>query len=164
MKRALITALAVSGLALSATAATAAVTFDPATGTGFVGKGDVQVALNYNNKQLQDNAGSLEFEYVGTVVTEVSWICTNDRNENEQQRERTTTTSISGVVDSVARERNQITGFNLTGFSGTITDSTTDGNVPNSCPSGPWRLTTPAGDAEVIASTSTLTVNGVPLP
>src|SRR5215204_1584872 len=114
--------------AFSLPTAFAAVTFDPTTGTGFVGKGDVQTALGWNNKQLQDNAGSLQFTFVSTTVTEVSWICTNDRNENTQERERTTTTDTSGVVSSVARERNQITGFNLNGFTGTpTTDSSTEG-------------------------------------
>jgi hypothetical protein len=139
----------------------AAVTFDAETGTGFVGKGDVQLALNWNNKQLQDNADSLEFASVSEVVTEVSWTCTNTNNENTQLRERTTTTTTEGVVSKVARERNQITGFNLTGYSGTPTSSsTTEGNPLNSCPSGPWTLTTPAGDPEVVSSSSALTVNG----
>ena len=39
--------------------ASASVTFNPATGTGFVGKGDVQLAYGWNNKQLQDNAVAL---------------------------------------------------------------------------------------------------------
>ena len=38
-----------------ASAANAAVTID-ATGKGFVGKGDVQTALGYNNTQMQANA------------------------------------------------------------------------------------------------------------
>jgi hypothetical protein len=150
--------------ALSAVAAYAAVTFDPATGTGFVGKGDVQLALGLNNAQLQAQAGSLQFASVSTVVTEVSWICTNDRNEQTQERERTTTTSIQGVLSSVARERNQITGFFLTGYNGVPTSSsTTEGPGVNTCPSGPWTLTTPAGDPEVVSSSTVLTVNGVDL-
>lgn len=153
-------ALLVMALAIPAFAA---VTFDPDTGTGFVGKGDVQLALGYNNKQLQDNASSLQFQAKSTKVTEVSWTCTNDRNENTQERERTTTTTTQGVVSSIARERNQITGFNLTGYQGETTSSTTEGNPLNSCPSGPWTLTTPAGDPEVIDSTTVLTVNGVEL-
>jgi hypothetical protein len=32
------------------------VTFNETNGTGFVGKGDVQVAFGWNNKQLQTNA------------------------------------------------------------------------------------------------------------
>ena len=145
----------------------AAVTFDPATGTGFVGKGDVQLVFGWNNKALQDNAASVQFRANSTVVTERSWTCTNENNQNEQVRDRTTTTSIQGVVSSVARERNQITGFNLTGYSGDPTmTSETKGPPLNSCPSGQggWTLTTPAGDPEVISSSTVLKVNGVELP
>jgi hypothetical protein len=137
-----------------------AVIFDAETGTGFVGKGDVQLVYGWNNKALQDNADAVRFRANSEVVTEVSWICTNSNNENTQVRERTTTTSIAGVVSSVARERNQITGFNLIGYSGTPTESSeTEGNPLNSCPSGPWSLTTPAGDPEVISSTGGLQVS-----
>jgi hypothetical protein len=139
-----------------------AVTFDAESGVGFVGKGDVQLALGLNNAQLQAQAASLQFTSESTIVTEVSWVCTNDRNENTQERERTTTTSIQGVLSSVARERNQITGFNLNGYVGAPTPSaSTDGPPVNSCPSGPWTLTSPAGAPETISSTSALKVNGV---
>ena len=52
-----------------ATTAQAAVTFDPETGTGFVGKGDVQVAFGWNNAQFQANATGLSFAYVATTDT-----------------------------------------------------------------------------------------------
>jgi hypothetical protein len=130
----------------------AAVTFDSATGTGFVGKGDVQLALGLNNKKLQEKANDVEFRASSVVVTEVTWICTNTNNENTQERQRTTTTTIAGVVSSAARERNQITGFILEGYDGDTTESSTsEGNPLNSCPSGPWTLTTPAGDPEVVS-------------
>jgi opacity protein-like surface antigen len=53
--------LLAAGIALAtiSTAAVAAVTFDPATGTGFVGKGDIQLAFGWNNKAAQDNATAL---------------------------------------------------------------------------------------------------------
>ncbi|HVM53172.1 MAG TPA: hypothetical protein VM262_08240 [Acidimicrobiales bacterium] len=131
----------------------AAVTFDPDAGSGFVGKGDVQLALGWNNKTLQDNAASVQFRFGGEEITEVSWVCTNTNNENTQERARTTTNDTQGVVASVARERNQVTGFHLTGYSGSVTSSsTTEGPALNSCPSGPWTLTSPAGDPEVIGS------------
>jgi hypothetical protein len=136
-----------------------AVTVDLTDGTGFVGKGDVQLALGWNNKALQDNAGSVNFQINSEVVTEVSWICTNANNDNEQGRQRTTTTSVQGLVSHVARERNQITGFNLTGFDGSEEKSSeTEGQPLNSCPSGPWSLTTPAGAPEVVSSTGGLQV------
>jgi hypothetical protein len=161
LNRRSIAVLAGAALALSiATAAFAAVTFDSATGTGFVGKGDVQLVYGWNNKQLQDNATSVQFRASSSEVSEVSWICTNDRNENTQERERTTTTTTEGLVSKIARERNQITGFILTGYSGTPTQSSqSDGPPLNSCPSGPWTLTSPAGDPEVVSSESHLQVS-----
>lgn len=142
------------------TTAYAAVTFDPDTGKGFVGKGDVQEVFGWNNKQLQDNAASVTFTFVSKTVSEVSWECTNTNNDKIQERERTTTTETSGVLSSIARERNQITGFNLNGFSSTeTTPPVTEGPAVNSCPSGPWTLTSPAGDPEV-STTGTLFVNG----
>jgi hypothetical protein len=152
---------AVALVAVLFTVAFAAVTFDPATGQGFAGKGDVQLALGFNNKQLQDQAASLVFTYEGVeeTVTEVTWGCTNSNNENLQERARTTTTSSSrsDVVSAVAREKNQITGFNLNGYRAlnTVSSSTTEGPAVNSCPSGPWILTDPAGAPDVISSTST---------
>jgi hypothetical protein len=140
-------------LVLAASAVSAAVTFDAETGTGFVGKGDVQLAFGWNNKALQDNAEDVQFRASSEVVTEVSWTCTNTNNDNIQERARTTTTTFEGVVSHTTRERNQITGFTLTGYDGDPTTSdTTEGNPLNSCPSGPWSLTTPAGDPVVVST------------
>jgi hypothetical protein len=126
---------------------------DPVDGTGFIGKGDVQLALGFNNKQLQDAANALEFRMSAVVVTEVSWVCTNSNNQNSQERERTTTTTVGGLITAVERVKNQITGFKLIGREGTESSSSeTEGNPLNSCPSGPWTLTTPAGDPEEISS------------
>jgi opacity protein-like surface antigen len=164
MKKTLI--LAAAALATISTAAIAAVTFDADTGTGFVGKGDVQMALNMNNRQLQDSADTLEFTYNATTVVETTWDCVNSNNQNIQERSRTTTSSTVGVVDVVARERNQITGFNLKGFDGTPTaTSETEGPKLESCPN--------ANSSFVLGSTTTsgpipleggLYVNGVLLP
>ena len=93
----------------------------------------------------------MRFRVSSTLVTEVSWQCTNSNNENVQERARETTTTLAGVFSSVGRLKNQITGFNLTGYAGTPTvSSSTDGPPLNSCPSGPWQLTTPAGDPQVV--------------
>jgi hypothetical protein len=141
-------------LVLAASAVSAAVTFDAESGEGFVGKGDVQLVFGWNNKALQDKADDVQFRASSEVVTEVSWTCTNTNNENTQERERTTTTTVEGLVSSTARERNQITGFILSGYDGepTSSDPVTEGPPLNSCPSGPWTLTTPAGDPEVVST------------
>ncbi len=88
-----------------------------------------------------------------------------------QERERTTTVtnSITGVVSSIARVKNQITGYNLSAFSSRSSTSSSSAAGPgiNTCPapSSTWTLTTPAGEAEVISSETTggLFVNGAPL-
>jgi len=139
--------------------ALAAVILNP-DGTGFVGKGDVQFTFDWNNAMLQKKAEFVEFKAVSEVVTEQSWVCTNSNNETTQERARTTTTTIAGLVDSIARERNQITGFNLLGYSDAPDEtSSTDGQPLNSCPSGPWTLTTPAGDPVVVSSSNSLRVS-----
>ena len=168
-----LTSISVVGaaLALTASLAGATVTFDSVAGTGFVGKGDVKLALGLNNAQVQNT--TVAFEYVGTreAVTEVSWQCTNSNNETIQERARTTTTtsSVAGIVSSLARVKNQITGYNLSGYSGepdVSSTSETDGPPVDSCPAGPWSLTSAAGEPETISSTSTggLYVNDVLLP
>jgi hypothetical protein len=104
-------------------------------GTGFVGKGDVQLVFGWNNKGLQDNHSSVSFRAVAESGTETSWVCLNQNNENEQVRTRTTTVASTGIVSSTARERNQITGFMLHGWSGTATtETTTEGPQLHSCP------------------------------
>jgi opacity protein-like surface antigen len=147
-------------VALSATAAFAAATFNPATGEGFVGKGDVQTAFNLNNKQLQEQAQNVSFSFVS--VTEQTWVCTNTNNENTQERARTT--ESQGLFSSVTRDnKKQVTGFLLTGFDGDPQVIGTDGPPVNSCPSGPWTLTQPAGDPVLVPELSGLfaTLNGV---
>ena len=165
--KALIGAGIVTGSMFIASAAGAAVTFNEVTGVGFAGKGDVQTALALNNNQLQKLAGTFVFTYQGTSVQETSWTCINERNENVQERERTTTTEKTGVVGVIARDgKKQITGFNLTGFTGTPTVVTdTDGPPLNSCPNANSTYvlgSTVVGDAEVTGGG--LFVNGRPLP
>jgi hypothetical protein len=155
-----IMAMAIGIFALTFAAVSAAVTFDPDTGTGFVGKGDVQTVYGWNNPQLQANADSVQFRVQSEIITEVSWTCTNESNQNQQVRERTTTSTVHGVVSSVERERNQVTGFYLNGYVGEPTvGSSSEGPGLNSCPSGPWSLTTPAGEPEVVSSTGGVQVS-----
>jgi len=157
--------IAAAALAMAATTAHAEVTFDPATGTGFVGKGNVQLAFGWNNATLQRNADGVSFAVLTESVTEVEWTCTNTRNENVQERSRTTTTTTEGLVDSVGRLRNQVTGFNLLGYTGGSAATTTETAGPplNGCPTF-WVLT-PAGDPVEVSSSSSFTVthNGITL-
>lgn len=105
-------------------------------GTGFVGKGDVQLAFTWSNKQLQSNAAGVSFSYVEST-TKTQDCVTVDGQGREQvvtvTGTRTMTIGVSGGVSYDARVKNQITGFNLTGFQG---DPTEDNSGWSSCPAG----------------------------
>lgn len=107
----------------------AAVTFDLSTGTGFVGKGDVQNAFGWNNTQLQNNASgvSLTYDAVETYEVELYWE-TETGNGKVIIHEVTIPrhTSVNASIAYDARTKNQITGFNLTGLGAT----TYEGFVP----------------------------------
>ena len=127
--------LSVAGLMLAG-AASASTTFDPSSGNGFVGKGDVQQVFGLNNNQVQTDANNIGFTYnsADTKVDETTWTCTNKAGNKQYKSDTTTTTSTSsGLTDTVARQgKTQVTGFNLTGFAGTPTtsSSTTTGGTP----------------------------------
>jgi hypothetical protein len=55
------TAAALVGIAFLGGVALATTTFNPATGTGFVGKGDVQTPWGWNDQTLQSQAINVSF-------------------------------------------------------------------------------------------------------
>lgn len=158
LRKATLTLSAAAAVALGAPAAASAATLDPATGSGFVGKGEIQTAYGWNNTTLQKNASGVTFSssqdaiqalsqsgtQAGTqvvtqsVLQEVS--CTIETGgvknkktfyrDGEREGERTGTregsrdgtrsgTLVGALRSSIAydpRVKNQITGFNLTGF------------------------------------------------
>ncbi|MDQ0078400.1 hypothetical protein [Arthrobacter oryzae] len=132
-----------ASLALASPAA-AIVTFDPATGTGFVGKGDVQTVFDWNNKALQTHASTVDFRV--DSVSETTWTCTKTfeigtGETKEIVQQRNTTTSVQGLVTTVARDNSKgkdgaITGFYLQGYEGTPTLET-DGPAVGTCPADP---------------------------
>ena len=63
-------------LALASSSALASVTFDPVTGIGFVGKGDVQYTFGLNNHAMQAASPTTQFRWTSSVVSEQSWVCT----------------------------------------------------------------------------------------
>jgi hypothetical protein len=111
-----------AGVAFAAAAATAfaAVTFDPVTGTGFVGKGDVQLAFGWNNKQLQNNATGVTFAYEN--VTKYSATCFAENSAGKPiEKPVKTKMKIAGDPNGDPRQvkgQNQFTGFILSGFDG----------------------------------------------
>jgi hypothetical protein len=160
---------AFAGLMAVASPAMAVVTFDAATGTGFVGKGDVQTVFNWTNKALQTHASTVDFRVNST--SETTWTCTklveqgNDViREIVQQRSGTSTTQ--GLVTTVARENSKgkdgaVTGFYLKGYEGDAV-SVTDGDALGSCPASPsgyvfddnLQTTTTGGGLEVTSDGS----------
>ena len=125
MKKVLVGALVlISVLVLFTGTALAAVSFNPSTGTGFVGKGDVQTAFGWNNAQLQKNLSNVRFYYQSyqeyTVSEEWSTLAGGSKNTfvNTHTITKTTVCSVNGVVAYDARVRNQITGIYLTGYQG----------------------------------------------
>jgi hypothetical protein len=124
--------------------ALAVVTFDSASGKGFVGKGDVQLLFGMNNKALQDVAGKVDFRV--NSVSATSWTCTKvvelgNGGENTIVQERLTTVSTQGVVTTVARDNSKgkdgpVTGFNLLGYEGVPTVVSL-GPAVGTCPANP---------------------------
>lgn len=100
-----------------ATVAMAAVTYDPASGTGFVGKGDVQLAFGYNNAGFQAVASDVSFEYRESVT--YSYDCAliqgNSGGAKIYARDIPVTTSINNVPAFDVRTNKQVNGYNLTG-------------------------------------------------
>jgi hypothetical protein len=137
MKKMLFAAAAAT--AFVATAAFASVTFDNTTGTGFVGKGDIQILYGWNNAQLQRNAGGVVFSYDATDTYDVT--CEWDTGVHNIVHHSVTHPTHTSVSSSIAYDPRQIkgqkqfTGFNLNGFGLT----TSQGSVPavgDSCPNG----------------------------
>ena len=133
--------LALALVAISATAS-AEVVFDPATGTGFVGKGDVQDAFGWNNALLQSSASGVTFTY-GYTATYVA-ICTfttgeGTRGQKTHNVPHSEEMDVSSAVAVTLRRNPQsrVTGFILTGFGDSFSES---GDVPvvgGPCPGNP---------------------------
>jgi hypothetical protein len=135
--------------------ANASVSFDPVTGTGFVGKGDVQLAFGWNNAQLQANAAGLGFSYQvrQDYVAVCTWTTGEGHNgEKTHNVSHTLKYDAGSTINYDARTRNQITGFFLTGYpTGSSEVSVgTEPRVGDPCPGnegtdGTWSSVTPVG-------------------
>jgi opacity protein-like surface antigen len=132
-----ITAAVIATLAISSPAS-AAVNFNADNGTGFVGKGDIQLGFGWNNKQLQDGAKNVTFRLKTherySVTCEWETV-TGGKNSKVIEHSITKTANVnSNIAVSVEpRTRNQITGFNLTGF-GAGTTGGTEPVIGGGCP------------------------------
>jgi hypothetical protein len=136
MRKAILAAGA--ALAVISTAAMASVSFDYSTGTGFVGKGDVQLAFGWNNKAAQDNAKNVTFAVDAQDTYDVTceWETVTGGPHSQTIFHDVTIprhVKVNASVSYDARLKNQYTGYILNGY-GT---STTVGSVPvvgASCP------------------------------
>lgn len=131
----------------------AGVTFDPATGTGFVGKGDVQTALGYNNHVMQSQEGNLAFTYVAeTMLSQLCQKETGGAGKSEVKIHYHTWTWARAISSSLAyqsRTQRQVTGFHLLGY----LDFSSGGGLPsNICRPDESSEWTPAAPVEVLSS------------
>lgn len=117
MKKLIVLLAAGAATLALAGAAAAGITFNPLFGTGFVGKGDVQTALGWNNPTLRSEVaeGNVEFEF--GQYQNYQWACKTNTDLT-----LTVTGEAHGVVGAIpaydSRKNSQdfITGFNLTGY------------------------------------------------
>lgn len=110
-----------------ASTAHALVTFDNQTGIGFVGKGDVQLAFDWNNQKLNLNAGGVSFSVRGRV--EQDYVCSYLQQVRVGTGQSAYWTTVPATAtkdvqkpinDTVAYDARKnsvtITGFTLTGY------------------------------------------------
>ena len=127
-----ITAAIIATFAISSPA-NAAVTFDAAVGTGFVGKGDVQLAFAWNNAQTTANAAGVSFTY--NVQEAYKFDCTftvevgRDKVREPRTQNRGTSSAVNATLTREVRKNTQgnITGYILNGFG---TTAVTSGSAP----------------------------------
>ena len=114
----------------------AAVTFDPATGIGFVGKGDLQTPWGWNDAKLQNEAPGVSFYYHSSATSLYSAVCTWTTGEGKKgekvhnvshNKEVVNVVSSSVLCDLRKNGNNKVTGFNLMGC--TAQSSTVETNV-----------------------------------
>lgn len=117
------TVTAAAAALLVSASAFAAVTFDASTGIGFVGKGDVQLAFGWNNKALQENAKNVSFTYEATTgfIYECEWTTGPVRNRKTHSVTKKEGVNVNSVIAYDMRQRNQFTGYNLSGFGSVYT-------------------------------------------
>ena len=126
--------------------------------------------LGLNNNAMQNTP--VNFTQESTTEQSFDWTCvkvvvTGNGNVNEiiQERAYVTTTDVTAVVSNVARVKNQITGYNLTGFGETTSTSVTEGPAVGSCPNANSTFV-PGSMAEGLPTVTDggFYVNGISLP
>jgi hypothetical protein len=107
-----IVVLAIVAVLATAAVASASVAFD--NGVGFVGKGDVQTALKWNNADFDNDVKSLKFT-AGTQLmgNQTRWQCSGGEQSQTSLVTQQRTPRVTTLYNANGK---QITGWNLTGF------------------------------------------------
>ena len=125
--------------ALLATTAFASVTFDQNTGTGFVGKGEVQSVFRWNNYAAQQQANNVLFSYNSSSSYDVTIEFetgnpANPLGTTHYVVNQNKATSVIGSVD--ARKNGQYSGWNLTGLGTPTVSGDPLPSIGDGCPNG----------------------------
>jgi len=141
MRKFIILAISLMALAIP-TAAMATVAVD-GTGTGFVGKGDVQTALGYgsgNDKAFQIDAAGVTFQYGDVAEISMAVVCTSDDVTYVTQHNVLGTVTAAKTVNFTTKgDKGKVTGYNLLGASGDATYTSsldTSRATMMACPTG----------------------------
>jgi hypothetical protein len=121
-----------------ATAAYALTTFDPVTGIGFVGKGDLQTPWGWSDQKLQAEAANVTFSYEEVDEIDYSVVCEFDTGPAAHLVHHVVThngnvdASVSYDPKSKSRTNplGKVNGFILYGIDPDSTVVTDDGDVP----------------------------------
>ena len=148
--------LAVAMTALVGASAAFAYTMD-ADGKGFVGKGEVQTVLGFNNKQMQAAHTAVTFNYVASTTYEFDceWD-TGTKNITHHVNTKEATTQVNAAVASDSRKTGQWTGWNLLGFSGGAANPVAEPTDADCGAEGNAMKTIVPGSVELISSSGSL--------
>jgi hypothetical protein len=131
----------IATIAVSSANAQSLIDFNSETGTGFVGKGNVQLAFNWNNAGLQNNAGGVTFQYHTQEKFSVTceWETVTGGKNSKVIPHAVTKNTVNNVNNQIAydaRTRKQINGFILNGWSSSSSSDNEAPVVGDSCPQG----------------------------
>jgi hypothetical protein len=150
MKRTFV-AVWLAGSVAVATASSAAVTFDPRSGTGFVSAHDVLLTLGWTNAQLQERASAVTFTYNATdgYTATCSWTTVQGAPGRET---RTVTHATNATVNYVLRFdlHKKIDGFMLNGYGPDLSGPVPANGSPCPAPGGAmgtWTIVMPTAHA-----------------
>ena len=112
-----------AALAIVSTAAYATVTFNQTTGSGFVGKGDVQSAFGWNNAAAQNNQNGVSFVADASAEFDVTceWDTVTGGKKSKTIHHKVTnhkSVSANKAVDAKNKVTGQYTGWFLQGYAG----------------------------------------------